>query len=419
MKRKLSGILTLLLVLVVQIAFAQESKTITGTVTGPSGTPLPGVNVIVKNSTRGTQTDFDGFYSIVVNDGEILRFSYLGFEDAEHLIDENTITRIDVQLTEDASELEEVVVVAYGTQKRGAIVGSVSSVTAESIEDVPIASFDQVLKGQAPGLHVISGSGQPGSAAKVRIRGTHSINGGSAPLYILDGVPITESDFATLNPNDFESISVLKDAASTSIYGSRGSSGVIVITTKSGNYETPTSIRYTTQFGLSEIGQKRFELMNAPQKMIFENILDPGTWTDVDIATAETTDWSDLFFRTGITKTHNLAISGGGEKTRFYTSGAYYDQEGIGLRSNLQRFTYRINVDHKASDRVTIGGNMQMGYSKSNFISSEGAINLNNPFAAAYLSLPYTPAYREDGYYNVGPGLVGGNALENLNRNIE
>ncbi|MFD1079680.1 TonB-dependent receptor plug domain-containing protein, partial [Longispora fulva] len=215
-----------------------------------------------------------------------------------------------------------------------AIVGSVSSVNAETIEEVPIASFDQVLKGQAPGLHVISGSGQPGSAAKVRVRGTHSINGGSAPLYILDGVPITAADFATLNPNDFESVSVLKDAASTSIYGSRGSSGVILITTKSGNFETPTSIRYTTQYGESQIGQKRFNLMVAPQKMTFENILSPGKWTDADIENAESTDWTDYFFRTGTTKTHNLSMSGGSAKTRFYTSLAYYDQEGIGIRSN-------------------------------------------------------------------------------------
>ena len=369
MKQKLSGILTLLLALVVQISFAQE-QTISGTVTDATGLPLPGVNVIIEGTNRGAQTNFDGFYSIRASEGEAIVFRYLGFEPAKHII--GRVTTIDVTLKEDASELEEVVVVAYGTQKRGAIVGSVSSVSAESIEDIPIASFDQVLKGQAPGLHVISGSGQPGSAAKVRIRGTHSINGGSSPLYILDGVPITGADFATLNPNDFESVSVLKDAASTSIYGSRGSSGVIVITTKSGNFDTPTSIRYTSQYGVSEIGQKRFELMNAPEKMVFENILNPGKWTATDIATAETTDWTDYFFRTGTTKTHNLAVSGGGEKTRFYTSGAYYDQEGIGLRSNLQRFTYRINVDHKASDRVTLGGNMQMGYSKSSFISSGG-----------------------------------------------
>ena len=422
MKQRLSGILTLLLVLVVQIAFAQE-RVVSGTVTGPLGTPLPGVNVVVKNSNRGTQTDFDGFYSLSVNDGDMLVFSYLGFENVEYLIGSTTPTRLDVQLKEDASELEEVVVVAYGTQKRAAIVGAVSSVTAETIENVPIASFDQILKGQAPGLHVISGSGQPGTAAKVRIRGTHSINGGSTPLYILDGVPITEQDFATLNPNDFESVSVLKDAASTSIYGSRGASGVIVITTKSGNFDTPTRIQYSTQYGLSEVGQKRFGLMSGPEKMIYENILNPGKFTDEEIANAPDVDWSDVFFRTGTTKTHDLSVSGGSEKTRFYTSLSYYDQEGIGLRSNLQRFNYRINLDHKVSERVNTGGNVSMGYSKSNFIAAEAALNTNNPFAAAYLAQPYIPIFGEDGYWNVGVDefgntKLGPNALENLNRNI-
>ncbi len=415
MKKKLNLILTLFLAFVVQLTFAQE-KIVSGTVIDAEGVPLPGVNVIVQGTNNGTQTDFDGNYNISTAQGQILVFSYVGFTKQSQTVGAAKI--INVTLDVDAAALDEVVVVAYGTQKKGAIVGSVSSVSAEKIEEVPIASFDQILKGQVPGLHVISGSGQPGAAAKVRIRGTHSINGGSSPLYILDGVPITEGDFATLNSNDFESISVLKDAASTSIYGSRGSSGVIVITTKGGSYNTASSIRYTAQYGESEIGQKRFELMDAREKRIFDNIQNPGTWTEAEIANSETTDWTDYFFRRGITQTHNLAMSGGGENTKFYSSISYYDQEGIGLRSNLQRFNYRLNLDHKVSKKVSVGGNMAMGYSKSNFSPSEGAINLNNPFAAAYLGSPYDRPYREDGYFNVGPGLVGGNALENLNRNV-
>ncbi|MCK7588949.1 TonB-dependent receptor [Subsaxibacter sp. CAU 1640] len=416
MKLKLTCLMTLFMAFMIQISFAQE-KSVSGTITAASdGSPLPGVNVIVKGTTRGVQSDFDGNYTIKANANETLVFSFVGMKTVERTVGSNVT--LNVQLAEDAAALEEVVVVAYGTSKKSSVLGSVSTVNAEKIEQVPVASFEQILKGQSPGLHVISGSGQPGTAAKVRIRGTHSINGGSTPLYILDGVPINSNDFATLNPNDFESVSVLKDAASTSIYGSRGSSGVILITTKNGKFGEKSTVRYTTQYGVSEIGQLRFEMMNAQEKMIFENWQNPGTWSDFDIANAVTTDWSDYFFRQGQTVTHDFSVSGGTEKTRFYTSLSYYDQEGIGLRSNLQRFNVRLNLDHKVSDRFSVGMNSSVGYSKSNFISSENGINLNNPFAAVYLAQPYDSPYNEDGSYNTGPGLVGGNALENLNSNV-
>ena len=223
------------------------------------------------------------------------------------------------------------------------------------------------MKGQSPGLHVISGSGQPGSAAKVRIRGTHSINGSSTPLYVLDGTPITAADFATLNPNDFESVSVLKDASAAALYGSRGGSGVIVITTKRGK-EGRANIRYTSQYGISEIGQLRFEMMNSREKMTFENWQSPGKWSDEDIANAPNTDWSDYFFRQGTTLTHDFSVSGGSEKAQYFTSLSYYDQEGIGIRSDLKRFGYRLNLDYQATDKFKIGAKSYIGYSKSNFI---------------------------------------------------
>lgn len=408
--------MTLVMAFMLQISFAQE-KSVSGTITAAAdGSPLPGVNVIVKGTTRGVQSDFDGNYAIKVNSNETLVYSFVGMKTTERAVGGNLT--MNVQLQEDAAALEEVVVVAYGKSKKSSIIGSVSTVTSETIENVPVASFEQILKGQSPGLHVISGSGQPGTAAKVRIRGTHSINGGSTPLYILDGVPINANDFATLNPNDFESVSVLKDAASTSIYGSRGSSGVILITTKSGKYGEKSVVRYTTQYGVSEIGQLRFEMMNAREKRIFENWQSPGTWTDADIANSVTTDWTDVFFRQASTVTHDFSVSGGSEKTRFYTSLSYYDQEGIGLRSSLQRFNVRLNLDHKVSDKFNVGVNSSIGYSKSNFISSENGINLNNPFAAVYLAQPYDTPFNEDGTYNTGPAQVGGNALENLDNNI-
>ncbi|RED43314.1 TonB-linked SusC/RagA family outer membrane protein [Winogradskyella eximia] len=415
MKLKLTWLLTLFMAFVMQFSFAQEKKTVTGTVTTASDElPLPGASVIVKGTSKGQQTDFDGKYSIQVNVGDVLVISYVGMSPAEIKIGASNTYNVAL---EDGNTLDEVVIVAYGEQKKESVLGAVSTVGAKDIEQVPIGSFDQILKGQSPGLHISSGSGQPGTSAKVRIRGTHSINGGSDPLYILDGVPITANDFATLNANDFENITVLKDAASTSIYGSRGSSGVILITSKRGT-SGKSRVKYSTQYGISEIGQLRFEMMTGSEKMIFENWQTPGKWTDEDIATAPNTDWSDIFFRTGITQTHDFSVTGGNDKTQFFTSVGIYDQEGIGLRSDLQRFTARLNLDHKVSDRFKVGVSTSIGYSKSNFISSENGINLNNPFAAVYLSNPYDLPYNEDGSYNTGGVLIGGNALENLETNV-
>lgn len=397
-------------------SFAQE-KTVTGTVSDASG-PLPGVTVVVKNTTQSTQTDMDGKYSIKAKQGDVLEFSFLGMETSSVAV--GASNTINFAMKSGVQVFDEVVITGYNSGvKRSNIAGSVSVVSAEQIENKPIASFDQILQGSAPGLYVTAGSGQPGASAKVRIRGTHSINGSNEPLYIVDGMPILGGEFATINPNDFESVSVLKDAAATSIYGSRGSNGVILVTTKKGKFDSPTVFKYSTQYGVSEVGEARFDMMNAREKMTFENYLDPGKWSDSDIANAVNTDWSDLFFRTGVTKTHDFSVSGGSEKTRFFTGLSYYDQEGISIRSNLKRFTYRLNFDHKASDRVRIGSNMMIGYSKSNLIDSENSITLQNPFAAVYLALPYETPYDSEGNFATGPGRVGANALENVYKNTQ
>lgn len=397
-------------------SFAQE-KTVTGTVSDASG-PLPGVAVVVKNTTQSTQTDMDGKYSIKAKQGDVLEFSFLGMETSTVTV--GASNTINFTMKSGVQMIDEVVITGYNSGvKRSNISGSVSVVTAEQIENKPIASFDQILQGSAPGLYVTAGSGQPGASAKVRIRGTHSINGSNEPLYIVDGMPILGGEFATINPNDFESVSVLKDAAATSIYGSRGSNGVILVTTKKGKFDSPTVFKYSTQYGISEIGETRFDMMDSKQKMTFENYLDPGKWSDSEIANAVTTDWSDLFFRTGVTNTHDFSVSGGSEKTRFFTGLSYYDQEGISIRSNLKRFTYRLNFDHKASDRVRIGSNMMIGYSRSSLIDSENSVTLQNPFAAVYLALPYETPYDSEGNFATGAGNVGANALENVYKNTQ
>jgi len=422
MRSKFTWIATLVMALMINFSFAQE-KTVTGTVSDATG-PLPGATVINKSTKAGTQTDLDGKYSIKAKQGEALEFSFVGMTNTTVVVGaSNTISTV---LKAD-NVLEEVVVTGYGGGvKRSNLTGSVSVVTSDVIENKPIASFDQILQGSAPGLYVAAGSGQPGDAAKVRIRGTHSINGGSDPLYIMDGVPILAADFAALNPNDFESVSVLKDAASTSIYGSRGSSGVILITTKKGKFNSKTSFKYSTQYGITERGKSRLEMMSGTQKMIYQNYVQPGRYTAADIEYSKThsTDWLDLFFRTGITKTHDLSVSGGDDKTRFFSGLSYYEQDGILIRSDLKRFTYRFNIEHKISERARFGSNMSIGYAKSNYIDQEGAAFLNNPMIAAVMADPNVPAYNPDGTFNSGPtsdygtNLVGGTNLEAMHKNI-
>lgn len=412
MKKRLSGILTLLLALVVQISFAQQRE-VSGSVTDEEGLPLPGVNVLVENTNRGTQTDFDGRYTISAREGEVLVFRYLGF--ALRRIPVENQSFINVVMEVDAATLEEVVVTGYTTTSKAKTTSASSVVSAEMIEDIPVASFEQMLQGRAPGLLIASGSGQPGTAAKVRIRGTSSINGNNAPLYVIDGVPVSESEFNGLNANDFASVSVLKDAQASALYGSRGGAGVIVITTKSGTFDSPTVVNYRGQLGFSEIPDPNFQVFDARQYYEFGRIVGRNNYTDEEIAerVAETnTNWQDHIFRTGMTNSQELNISGGDKKTRFYTSLGYYEQEGVIITSALQRFTSKINLEHKVNDWFSVGVNNSMGFSKNNFINSEGGVNLNNVALYAYMGNPTQPLYNEDGSFATGSGRNAANYIE-------
>ncbi|SDZ74341.1 SusC/RagA family TonB-linked outer membrane protein [Psychroflexus halocasei] len=416
MRTKFSGFLTLLLVLAVQISFAQ-TKTVTGTVTGEDGLPIPGVNVIEKGTSNGTQTDFDGNYSISVASGQTIVFSYLGMKKQEVVV--NNQSTINITLLEDAAELAEVVVTGYSSIDRSEYGGSISSVQSEDLEQIPLASFEQILQGKAAGLQITAGSGQPGSSARVRIRGNGSINGENGPMYIVDGIEITPGDFANLNSNDFERVDVLKDANATALYGSRGANGVIVVSTKKGSFSKGTTFNYKTSFGFSEIGEAKFEMMNSSQLLNFQRLIGRGLGagkTDAEIAELAmvNTDWSDEFFRTGTVSTHELSMDGGNDKTRFFSSVQYLDQEGLSLRSGLKRFSLRNNLEHRPDEKTQIGLNTQMSYSKSSRIDSESSVTLQNPFAAAYLGSPYHAPYDENGDFNTGGGRVGPNALEHL-----
>jgi TonB-linked SusC/RagA family outer membrane protein len=429
MGSKFSRFLVLLLVLIMNFSYAQE-KTISGTVSDQRGT-LPGVNVTIKGVKRSTQTDFNGKYSIQAQTGEVLVFTFLGMKTFTATVGNSSV--VNVKMEEEMTTFNEVIVTnSYNKgEKRSKVTGSIATVAAKQIENRALASFDQILQGQAAGVTVQSGSGQPGSSAKVRIRGTSSINGVNEPLYILDGVPITTGDFASLNANDFESVSLLKDASATSIYGSRASTGVIVITSKKGKYNSDTQFTYRSQLGFSKVGEAKFKMMNSEELLNFQRYVktgvggtggaNDGPLTDEQIAelSKTNTNWRDVFFRTGVTNTQEISMRGGTENTRFFNSLSYFDQEGISIRSGLKRFTLRSNIENKPSETSLIGVNISLNFSKQNLIDSEGAIALQNPYAAAYLAGPFQTVFNPDGTYNVDsdPSRVGGVAYENLKLN--
>lgn len=418
MRSKFKWFFMLLLAFSFQFSLAQE-KTITGAVT-EGGLALPGATVSVKGTKNNTLTDFDGKYSIKAKQGDVLEFSFVGLKTKSVTV--SSSNTINVSMESDVTVLGEVVVLGYSSEKKEKVTGAVSVVKAANIESVAFASFDQILQGQAAGVTVSSGSGQPGASSKVRIRGTSSITGGNDPLYLLDGVPITAGDFAALNPNDFENVSVLKDASATSIYGSRASAGVIVITSKKGRFNEEASFTYRSQYGTAEVGSPKFKMMNSAQLLNFQRLVGNGRGvglTDAEIADLAqvNTDWSDVFFRIGKTTSHELSVRGGGEKTRFFTSLNYFEQDGVAERSNIQRFTFRSNLENKVSDKVTLGYNLTLGFTKQDLIDSENGVALQNPYAAAYLGSPYDTVFDENGAYNTGTGLVGPNAYENLVEN--
>ena len=264
------------------LLFARGGYQVTGhIISAEDNQPMIGVSVLEKGTTNGVITDMNGNYSITVTKSPAtLQFSYVGMKTVDKQV--TASTRINLTMENDAQMVDEVVVVAYGVRKKGTIAGSVSTVRAEKMENVPAASFDQALQGQAPGLMVMSGSGEPSVAASFQIRGINSLSSGTSPLFILDGVPVSSGDFNTLNPSDIESISVLKDASSTSIYGARAANGVVVITTKRGLALDKAKVTFRTQLCISQLAQDKWNQMNTEERFLFEE-LHKGQDSDVII----------------------------------------------------------------------------------------------------------------------------------------
>ncbi|MFD2915503.1 SusC/RagA family TonB-linked outer membrane protein [Psychroserpens luteus] len=436
MKLKLTWLMTLFMAFVMQLSFAQE-KTVTGTVTSATdGLPLPGVSVIVKGTTRGVQTDFDGNYSIKASTGETLVFSFVGMKGSEKKIGQSST--LNLAMAEDLAELETVVITGYaGATNSSRVTSAVATVSAESIESVPINSVDQLLQGQAAGVNVSTGSGQPGQSATILIRGRGSLNGDVEPLFIVDGVPVDQDNFRSINQNDIETMSVLKDAAATAVYGNRGAGGVILITTKTGKKGSGVQVKYRNLYGVAKQPKQRFSVMNASQFLTFQRDLLPGDagqfgdgLSDAAIATiaAQTnTDWTDIFFREGRTISHEMSVTTGGENATSFSSVQYYKQEGITLGSDLKRFSFRNNFNLNSSDnKFNFVTNFTLNYSISDFVvdavrGTNTGGQLDNPFIVPYIGLPYLSPYNADGSINIwgtGPTAGGGSGAYNADGTI-
>lgn len=401
---------------------AQGSKKISGKIVDQK--TKQGLGGVTVNAGKvNALSDANGNYQINVTDQKSLSFSIVGYEKLSRTI--GAATSINVELASVEAVLEEVVITGYARESKAKFAGAVTTISGKTVNDVPVGSFDQAFQGRVPGMLVNSGSGQPGSSAQVTIRGIKSIQGaGAQPLYVLDGVPIPAFDMQTLNPDDFESITVLKDATAAAIYGARGGTGVIVITSKRGK-TGKNVVTYKTQYGITRRPNfARMDLMSTREMLAYEEreklVGTPGwNWSPnnpvipagftaaskqfaLDSLRNIDIDYANIFYREGISKSHELTLSGGSDRTKFFLSGAYFDQEGIDLYSSLKRYTIRFNLDH-STDKFTAQFNSTIGYSKSQLAEGEAQGNSpRNPFQMTYRAKTYENPYNLDGSLRFG-----------------
>jgi len=395
-----------------------QNRTITGKVTDENRRPIANATVMIKETGTGGTTDIDGNFSIQVDSrAKTLVFSYVGWASQEIAIGNRT--SVDVSLKQEGRSMDEVVIVAYGTQVKKKVTGSISRVSGKELENKPFSSVDQMLQGKVPGLLSTSPTGQPGGIQQIRIRGIGSVTAGAAPLYVIDGIPVNSGDFsrlnntsnalAGLNPNDIESVSVLKDAASASIYGSRAANGVILINTKQGR-AGKSKIRIDSEFGFGNTAYINDAARPLNREEYFaltrEGLVNAGvsqatmdaTLNNLGFSNTANEDWVDLVTRQGTTQNINASISGGDPKTTFYTSIGVFDQKAVVIGSDFKRYSGAFNIKHKATDKFTIGINTTGSYIKQN--SPSQSSNFRNPVADAYWLRPSQNAYNPDGTLN-------------------
>lgn len=403
---------------------AVAATKLTGTVTDENGAGMPGVTIAKKGTSTGANSDVNGKYSIDVNPGDVLVFSFVGYKSQEVKIANQSV--LNIQLAVDAKSLEEIVVTGYGNQKKKDFLGSSSSIKSATIQEMPVVSVESAMQGRMTGVQVQQSSGQPGAGISIRVRGVTSIAGGNEPLFVIDGVPQYNNDnramngMSSFNASDIESIEVLKDASATAIYGSRGANGVVQITTKSGKAGV-SRVTYESTY-TNQIIQRKLNLMNGVQMLDFikqyytnSNLALPA---EVTKATNAETDWQDQVLRSALQQNHTLSFSGGNDKTQYYVSGNYLDQPGIIKGSDFNRGSMRFNLTSQLNSRISLRTYMTASRTVSNgFSASDNSPTRytgKNGVGAMVLASPTVPVYNADGTYgNPRPFSFSGIDVEN------
>lgn len=407
------------LLLLLSMQILAQTHPLSGKITDPSGTGLPGVSVAIKSTSNGAVSDVDGNYTLSnVSDNDVIVFSYLGFVTQE--ITAGNQTHLDVSMAEDAAALSEVVVTGYGTQKKSQLTGAIASISSKEISEIPVTNLAQALTGRATGVNVTQSGSKPGSTPKILIRGRRSFNAGNDPLYVVDGIPLS-AGYEDINPNDIQSLEVLKDATATAIYGARGANGVILVTTKRGSTKKgKTTVTLDTYAGQSSALDK-IKLFSGDEfaEFVREAYRATGLYKDAagnpvptgvadaaadakvavlggdpavaaGIAAHRNNNYQDLILQNGLMQNHTLGIQGGNEKTAFYLSAGFFQDKGISKGLDYSRYSLRANIDHSINSRVKVGISSYMMFSDRN------GENLN-PYAFTIQQNPLGRPYDDNG----------------------
>ena len=382
-------------------------KTIKGVINDEQGETIIGASVIIKGEDTGTTSDMDGRFTLEAPEGAILVISYIGYHTQEVKVRKRSLLR--VVLKEDNQLLDEVVVVGYGTVKKSDLTGAVSGVSNRQYKNQPVQRVENILQGRTPGVEVTATSGMPGASMKVRVRGTTSINKSSDPLYVIDGI-ISSSGLDGINPSDIQSMEILKDASSTAIYGSRGSNGVILITTKQGS-EGKAQVTFDASIGLSTV-RKQYDLLNAYEyATALNDIRGSSTISAEDLEAYKNgtkgINWTDLLTRTGITQDYRLAISGGNEKVKYLISGNVLDQEAITIMSDYKRYGIRANIDSEVKPWLTISAKLNASSLHKHNEGGANWLHVTNFSPTMELKDPETGVYNTDPYNMIGSSPYG------------
>lgn len=401
-----------------------QQRPVSGKVTDDQGNPVAGALVSVKGSTSRVSTTMEGTFTINAEQGAELEVSHVSYFSTTVRVGQDT--RVAVALQPNVNLVEQVVVTGYTEYARSKSAAAATQVNAENINGVPMSTLDQTLQGRVPGMNVLSSSGQPGQSASVTIRGIGTINGATRPLVVMDGIPIEAGYLQTINSEDIESVNVLKDASAKALYGSRGANGVIVITTKKGKRGS-LNVNYSSQYGISTLTQPGFEMMNAQERLRFEEEVGLETGRDIgpgwryssrnpfyntqssawqqnaglilDSLRNVNTDWRDLFFQDARFMQQQVSLSGGNENIRTYNSLGLWNEDGIVRETGLKRYSLRSNTNLNYG-KFTAGINLNLGYSTSKFTYNEGGTSVGSPMASVYYALPYEYPYDADGVFH-------------------